>query len=165
MHNYYRSLALKLYVDAGKKPELCPTTEEISLLRMRGVTRLWGWPDFLVDQCDDGYDSTHSGLAQAETRYIKQTVDAARSLGLNGMTANAMVPNIFAETLNLDAFARCWRIPRQPRNRSSTTLPAFCLSRRRLQPWPRSFATSKTTAPGTRECRRPIVWRISTWGC
>jgi hypothetical protein len=107
LHNYYRSLALKLYADAGKKPELCPTAAEVDLLRRRGVKRLWGWPYFLVDECDDGYAPANGGLAQSETRYIKRTVDVARSLGLNGMTANAMAPNIFAETLNLYAFARC----------------------------------------------------------
>jgi hypothetical protein len=111
LHNYYRSLALKLYADAGKRPELFPNAEEVRSLQQRGVKRLWGWPYFLVDECDDGYAPANGGLAQAETRYIKQTIDAARSLGLNGMTANAMAPNIFAETLNLYAFARCCKDP------------------------------------------------------
>ena len=111
LHDYYRSLALKCYADAGKKPELFPSAEEVDSLRRRGVKRLWGWPYFLVDQCDDGYDSASGGLAQAETRYIKQTVDAARSLGLNGMTANTMASNSFAESLNLYAFARCCKDP------------------------------------------------------
>jgi hypothetical protein len=90
---------------------LFPTAEEVGSLQRRGVKRLWGWPYFLVDECDDGYDPANGGLAQAETRYIKRTVDAARSLGLNGMTANVMVPNIFPETLNLYAFARCCKDP------------------------------------------------------
>jgi hypothetical protein len=111
LHNYYRSLALKCYADAGKRPELFPSAEEVGLLQRRGVKRLWGWPYFLVDECDDGYAPANGGLAQSETRYIKRTVDAARSLGLNGMTANVMVPNIFAETLNLYAFARCCKDP------------------------------------------------------
>jgi hypothetical protein len=111
LHNYYRSLALKCYADAGKKPELFPTAEEVRRLKRRGVKRLWGWPYFLVDECDDGYNPANGGLTQSETRYIKHTVDAARSLGLNGMTANAMAPNIFAETLNLYAFARCCKDP------------------------------------------------------
>lgn len=111
LHNYYRSLALRCYVDAGKKPELFPSAAEVSSLKRRGVRRLWGWPYFLVDECDDGYDPTTGGLSQAETRYIKHTVDAARSLGLNGMTANAMVSNIFSESLNLYAFARCCKDP------------------------------------------------------
>jgi hypothetical protein len=111
LHNYYRTLALKCFADAGQKPELFPSAEEVDSLRQRGVKRLWGWPYFLVDQCDDGYDSAHTGLAQAETRYIKQTIDAGRSLGLSGMTANTMVPNSFAESLNLYAFARCCKDP------------------------------------------------------
>jgi hypothetical protein len=111
MHNYYRSLALRCYVEAGTKPELCPLAEDVRRLQRCGVERLWGWPYFLVDECDDGYDPTHSGLTQAETRYIKRTVDAARSLELNGVIANAMVSNVFAESLNLYAFARCCKDP------------------------------------------------------
>ena len=106
LHNYYRSLALKCYADAGEPPALFPTAGEIQQLKRRGVKRLWGWPYFLTDVCDDGYCSGKAGAAQPETRYIKQIIDAARRLGLNGMIANAMAPNIPAESLNLYAFAR-----------------------------------------------------------
>jgi hypothetical protein len=111
LHNYYRSLALKCYADAGKEPSLCPTAEEVQSLRQRGVKRLWGWPYFLTDECDDGYKGATSGLAQSETRYIKQAIDTGRRLGLNGMIANAFESNVFAESLNLYAFARFCRDP------------------------------------------------------
>ena len=111
LHNYYRSLALKLYVDAGKSPELFPTTKDIAALRRRGVTRLWGWPYFLTDECDDGFRSDTAGMTQSETRYIKQVIDTGRRLGLNGMIANAMATNIFAESLNLYAFGRFCKDP------------------------------------------------------
>jgi predicted GH43/DUF377 family glycosyl hydrolase len=111
MHNYYRSLALKCYAEAGKKPELFPNAEEVRRLQQRGVKRLWGWPYFLTDECDDGYESGTAGFAQSETRYIKQVIDQARRLGLNGMVANAMEANIFAESLNLYAFARFCKDP------------------------------------------------------
>jgi hypothetical protein len=111
LHNYYRSLALKCYVDAGKRPVLYPSAEEVAALKRRGVKRLWGWPYFLTDECDDGYESGTAGTTQAETRYLKQLIDTGRRLGLNGMTANAMAPNIFAESLNLYAFGRFCKDP------------------------------------------------------
>ncbi len=111
LHNYYRSLALKLYREAGKEPELVPTAQDIRMLKDRGVKRLWAWPYFLTDECDDGYDTTTSGLTQGETRYIKRIVDIGRGLGLNGMVANSFGTNIFAEQLNLYAFARFCREP------------------------------------------------------
>jgi hypothetical protein len=111
LHNYYRSLALKCYVDAGKPPELFPTAQEVAALRRRGVQRLWGWPYFLTDEADDGYRPGTAGMTQAETRYIKRLVDTGRRLGLNGMIANAMAANIFAESLNLYAFGRFCKEP------------------------------------------------------
>jgi hypothetical protein len=106
LHNYYRSLARKCYVDAGKSPELFPTAEEVAALRRRGLQRLWGWPYFLTDECDDGFSPGTAGMTQSETRYLKQIVETARRLELNGMIANAMASNIFAESLNLYAFGR-----------------------------------------------------------
>lgn len=106
MHNYYRSLALTCYEQAGKTPELCPTAEQVIDLKRRGVNRRWGWPYFLVDECDDGYRPGTQGTMQSETRYVKQMVDTARRLGLNGLVANVMAPNIFAESLNIYAFGR-----------------------------------------------------------
>jgi hypothetical protein len=112
LHNYYRSLALKCYVDAGKPPELLPSTDDIAVLKRRGVKRLWGWPYFVTDQCDDGFAPPGTtGTAQSETRYIKQIVDTGRQLGLNGMIANAMAENISAKSLNLYAFGRFCKDP------------------------------------------------------
>ncbi len=106
LHNYYRSLALQCYDEAGKQPELFPTAAEVAGFKARGVERLWGWPYFLVDECDDGYRPGAAGIAQSETRYLKQLLDTGRRLGLNGMIANAFEANIPAESLNLYAFAR-----------------------------------------------------------
>ncbi len=106
MHNYYRSLALTCYAQAGVPPQLCPTSDQVAAIKQRGVTQQWGWPYFLTDECDDGNSPGTAGSMQAETRYIKQAIDNGRQLGLNGMVANAMAPNIFAESLNLYAFGR-----------------------------------------------------------
>jgi hypothetical protein len=111
LHNYYRSLTLKCYVDAKKTRELYPSAAEVAGLRQRGVKRLWGWPYFLADECDDGYSGSTAGKTQAETRYLKKIIDSGRQLGLNGMIANAMAPNVFAESLNLYAFARFCKDP------------------------------------------------------
>jgi hypothetical protein len=111
LHNCYRSLARKCYLDAGKQPELYPCEAEVGEFRKRGVERLWGWPYFLVDECDDGYSPGTAGLSLAETRYVKDLVDSARRLGLNGLIANAFPENILAESVNLYAFARFCREP------------------------------------------------------
>ena len=111
MHNYYRSLALTCYDKAGRQPALCPSADQVATLEQRGVTRRWGWPYFLVDECDDGYRPGTAGQTQAETRFISKTIGRARQLGLNGVVANAMAENIFAESLNLYAFGRCANDP------------------------------------------------------
>jgi hypothetical protein len=111
MHNYYRSLALKCYVDEGKQPELLPSQAEVDALRKRGVERIWGWPYFLTDECDDGYSPGTAGLAQSETRYLKRVIDTARQLGLDGMVADVFRENILSESVNLYAFARFCREP------------------------------------------------------
>lgn len=106
MHNYYRSLALSCYAQAGVPPLLCPTADQVAAIKQRGVTRQWGWPYFLTDECDDGNSPGTAGAMQAEARYIKQAIDKGRQLGLNGMVANAMASNILPESLNLYAFGR-----------------------------------------------------------
>jgi len=111
LHSYYRSLALKCYRDRGQPPELFPTAADVARLAQAGVPRRWGWPYFLTDECDDGYQPGTAGTAQAETRYIHQLVQTSRQLGLNGLIANAFPENIPAEMLNLYAFARFCREP------------------------------------------------------
>jgi hypothetical protein len=106
LHNYYRSLALDLYAKAERTPPLCPTPEDVAVLRRRGLRHLWGWPYFLVDECDDGYRGETWGQAQSETRYLREVVAAGRRLGLDGMVANASTDGLHPEVLNLYAFAR-----------------------------------------------------------
>jgi len=98
-------------LDAGKQPEPYPREAEVGEFRKRGVERLWGWPYFLADECDDSYSPGTAGLSQAETRYLKDLVDSARRLGLNGLIANVFPENILAESINLYAFARFCREP------------------------------------------------------
>lgn len=109
MHNYYRSLALKAYHDAGKQPERYPTDLETKALKAGGISRNWAWTYFLVDEIDDGYTG-YSGVkkhpSQAETRYIHQVVTGARSAGINGMIANTEGEGTSVEALNLYAYAR-----------------------------------------------------------
>jgi hypothetical protein len=111
LHNYYRSLALACYAEAGLKPEPYPTAEDIQILRARGVKPLLGWPYFLVDEADDGYITPNNadarGQSSAETRYIRALVDRGRSLGLDGLVANAIYPK--DEALNIYAFGQMCR--------------------------------------------------------
>jgi len=111
LHNYYRSLALSCYEQARREPPLYPCADEIRNYHQNGASRLWGWPYFLTDECDDGYRPGTAGQAQGETRYLKQIIDTGRELGLNGMIANAFAQNILAESLNLYAFARFCQAP------------------------------------------------------
>ena len=106
MHNYYRSLVLTAYADEGRKPELYPTAADVAALKARGVRDVWGWPYFLLDECDDGYSGRTWGHAQAETRYLHQVVQAGRALGLTGMVGNVSVDGMDVEALNLYAFGR-----------------------------------------------------------
>jgi hypothetical protein len=108
LDNYYRSLALSCYDDAGLPPELFPLPSDIRALRDRRVQPILGWPYFLVDECDDGFITPNNvathGQSQSETRYIRAVIDQARQLGLDGLVANAaFVP---AEPLNIYAFGR-----------------------------------------------------------
>lgn len=109
LHNYYRSLALKAYHDAGKQPERYPTDAVIQQLEKKGIARNWAWTYFLVDEIDDGYTG-YSGIkthpSQAETRYIHQVVSGARSAGINGMIANTEGEGTLIEALNIYAYAR-----------------------------------------------------------
>ncbi len=110
LHNYYRSLALKAYHDAGRRPERYPTDLETKALKAGGISRNWAWTYFLVDEIDDGYTG-YSGIkkhpSQAETRYIHQVVSEARAAGINGMIANTEGEGTSIEALNLYAYARC----------------------------------------------------------
>jgi hypothetical protein len=111
LHNYYRSLALTCYAEAGIAPELYPTEKDIQTLRGRGVKPLLGWPYFLVDECDDGFirpnNVASGGQSSVEARYIRAIVDRGRALGLDGLVANAIF--VKDETLNIYAFAQMCR--------------------------------------------------------
>ncbi len=111
LHNYYRSLALTCYAREAKAPPLYPSRSEVQQYATQGAPRFWGWPYFLVDECDDGYRPGTAGTAQSETRYIKRITEIAHELGLHGLIANAFAENISAEALNLYAFAQFCRTP------------------------------------------------------
>jgi hypothetical protein len=108
LDNYYRSLALACYADAGATPELFPAATDLAALRHQGVKPILGWPYFLVDEVDDGFITPNNvashGQAQAETRYIRAIVDVGRRLGLDGLVANAAYTT--SEALNIYAFGR-----------------------------------------------------------
>lgn len=110
LDNYYRSLTLRCYSDNGVKPALYPTRAAVARLRQRGVKPIYGWPYFLVDECDDGFVTPNNiatgGQSQAETRYIHAIVRHGRALGLDGLVANASWVGVAAEPLNIWTFAR-----------------------------------------------------------
>jgi hypothetical protein len=111
LHNYYRSLALTRYSEAGRKPEPYPTAQDIQALRKRAVGPLLGWPYFLVDEADDGFVKPNNhesgGQSSLETRYIRALVDCGLRLGLDGLVANAIFRE--AEALNIFAFGQMCR--------------------------------------------------------
>lgn len=111
LDNYYRSLTLRCYSDAGVTPELYPKAADVAALRARGVSPILGWPYFLVDECDDGFITPNNvatrGQSQAETRYIRAIANHGLSLGLDGLIANASF--IAAEALNIYCFGRMCR--------------------------------------------------------
>ncbi|GDX40895.1 hypothetical protein LBMAG21_11870 [Armatimonadota bacterium] len=113
MDNYYRSLTLTCYDDAGVKPELYPKVSDVQKLRQQGVHPIYGWPYFLVDEVDDGFITPNNvvtkGQSQAETRYIRAILDSGREIGLDGMIANSAF--ISAEPLNIYAFGRMGGAP------------------------------------------------------
>lgn len=111
LHNYYRSLSLACYAQAGIQPDLYPGVKDIEMLRARGVKPLLGWPYFLVDEVDDGFITPNNvasrGQSSVETRYIRALVDRGRGVGLDGLVANAIF--LKAEALNIYAFGRMCR--------------------------------------------------------
>jgi hypothetical protein len=113
LDNYYRSLTLACYADAGLKPELYPRASDVQKLQKRGVRPVYGWPYFLVDECDDGFITPNNmasgGQSQAETRYIRAMIDRGREIGLDGLITNTMYAPV--ETLNIYAFGRMCRQP------------------------------------------------------
>jgi hypothetical protein len=113
LDNYYRSLTLSAYAEAGVKPELYPTAGDIQKLRATGVKPVLGWPYFLVDEVDDGFITPNNvatgGQSQAETRYIRAITTQGRNLGLDGLVANASY--ILAEPLNIYVFGQMCRSP------------------------------------------------------
>lgn len=123
LHNYYRSLALRTYVEAGTEPDLFPAAEEVAALRARGVRHVWGWPYFLIDEIDDGYSGGTYRQAQAELRYLHAIVGHAHRLGLDGLMGNLSSGGMLPEVLNVYAFARFCKDP------SATPVPVmkdFC---------------------------------------
>jgi hypothetical protein len=114
MDNLYRSLTLRCHADAGKRPEPYPQSSDIEALRRRRVKPIYGWPYFVVDECDDGFITPNNvvtrGQAGAETRYIRAIVDHGLRLRLDGLVANASF--VAAEPLNIFAFARMCRDPK-----------------------------------------------------
>jgi hypothetical protein len=111
LDNYYRSLALSCYEDAGLQPELCPLASDVRALHDHRVRPVLGWPYFLVDECDDGFITPNNvamkGQSQCETRYIRAVIDRGREVGLDGLVANAAF--VLAEPLNIYAFGRMCR--------------------------------------------------------
>jgi len=111
LHNYYRSMALAYYANAGIKPEVYPTAQDVQMLRTRGAKPLLGWPYFLVDEADDGFITPNNvdskGQSSAETRYIRALVDSGHKIGLDGLVANAIF--FEAESLNIYAFGQMCR--------------------------------------------------------
>lgn len=114
MDNYYRSLTLSCYEEAGEKPPLYPLASDVAKLRKNAVRPIFGWPYFLVDEVDDGFITPNNvatkGQSQSETRYIRAILDSGRGVGLDGMIANSAF--IKAEPLNIYAFGRMGRAPR-----------------------------------------------------
>ena len=110
LDNYYRSLALACFADAGIKPELYPSASDVKQLRNRGVKPIYGWPYFLVDEIDDGFITPNNvasgGQSQAETRYIRAVIDRGCEIGLDGLIANASPIGRLCEPLNIYAFGR-----------------------------------------------------------
>ncbi len=114
MDNYYRSLTLRCHSDGGSSPELYPRVADIEALRRRGVKPIYGWPYFLVDECDDGFITPNNvvtkGQAGSESRYIRAVVDHGLGLKLDGLVANASF--VAAESLNIHVFGRMCRDPK-----------------------------------------------------
>jgi hypothetical protein len=107
-HDYYRPLALRLYVQTNKIPErMFPQKSDIDSLYVRQTKRVWAWPYFLLDEADDG-DKGSNGtyLPQFETRYIHSYVSAMRILGENGIIGSWSYAGYQSKMMNTYAFAR-----------------------------------------------------------
>jgi hypothetical protein len=105
LDNYYRPLALTTYAQQPAPPmQLYPLAATVTALAQRPTPQQWGWPYFLLDEADGGYLS--NGQPQSEVRYIRQCVEHARQLGLNGLIGNVSYAGRAAEALNTYAFAR-----------------------------------------------------------
>ena len=85
-HDYYRALTLRLYDNSLSEYPYFPLDTDIEALRTRGIKNIWGWPYFLLDECDDG-DGAGKGL-QITTRYIYEIVKTYRDFGFNGVIGN-----------------------------------------------------------------------------
>jgi hypothetical protein len=111
LDNYYRSLTLTCYADAGLTPELYPQAEDIQKLKARRAKPIYGWPYFLVDEVDDGFimpnNVASGGQSQAETRYIRAIIDHGSALKLDGLITNSAY--VTAEPLNIYAFGQMCR--------------------------------------------------------
>ncbi|MBR7142837.1 MAG: hypothetical protein IKD06_04795 [Clostridia bacterium] len=103
-HDYYRALTLRCYEQEQVQPDPFPRKEELETLKQKGVERIWSWPYFLLDECDDG-DGAGGGV-QLETRYIHQLLTTLRQLGFNGVTGNWSGGGAYTRAVNFYAFAR-----------------------------------------------------------
>lgn len=116
MDNYYRSLTLRCYDNAGLRADPYPLAPDVAALRARGIKPVHGWPYFLVDEIDDGFVAPNNvasgGQSMAEARYIRAVVDHGRAAGLDGLIANATF--VAAEALNIYLFARMCRNAQLP---------------------------------------------------
>lgn len=103
-HDYYRALALRLYDDSLHEYPFFPLKTDIDALRARGVKNIWGWPYFLLDECDDG-DGAGKGL-QITTRYIYEIVKIYRNFGFNGVMGNYSSDGAYTCSQNTYALCR-----------------------------------------------------------
>ncbi|NPV46850.1 MAG: hypothetical protein HPY69_07820 [Armatimonadetes bacterium] len=88
MHKYCRSLALNSLLQERMPIELSPDARDVQRLRRRGVSRVWAWPYFPLDEVDNGDLREGFRVPQSETRYIRRFVDQPRKIGLNGIIGN-----------------------------------------------------------------------------
>ncbi len=88
MHKYCRSLALNSLLQERMPIELSPDARDVQRLRRRGVSRVWAWPYFPLDEVDNGDLREGFRVPQSETRYIQRFVDQARKIGINGIIGN-----------------------------------------------------------------------------
>ncbi len=105
-HDYYRPLAIRLYVRSNNYPETpFPSKEDTDACYAGGTTRVWGFSHFLLDELDDGdtKGKSRTELPSINTRYIKKYIDDMENTGMNGVIAGTSSVN---NALNLYAFSR-----------------------------------------------------------